>query len=157
MREKVTFDYWACRRNNTNKWGCAFILDRLIKEIDKPDIAFGKTDGINNNLDIVTVDSNPDVNPTCISDWKNLPFEDNQWMFGFWDPLYDHLYLNEYKEIWRVCKRLGILHQFVMPRPKNSIRTHMIAITTGPKMRIRCLQIFKKKNQTLKNIRKSKP
>ena len=137
----IQFDFWACQRQLTRRWGCPQILMRVIKEIKKPDICFGKTDG---TLDIPTVDIDPLHSPTYLYNWKNMPFQDNQFEFGFWDPPYDHRYDKELREIWRVCKSLAILHQLVYPKPKNAIRTHMIAITTGPNMRIRILQVFKK-------------
>ena len=139
---KVKFDFWPCMRQMTKHWGCNQILKRLAENVGRPDICFGKTDGIPDG--IITVDKDPSVNPTHCLDWKDLPFDDNQFDFGFWDPPYDKLYLPELREIWRVCKRLAILHQLVYLAPKDGKRTHMIAVTTGPRMRIRCLQIFRK-------------
>jgi hypothetical protein len=147
MNSKVITIFWACPRQMTSKWGCATIHKRIEKELGKPDIVFGKTDGIPSN--VITVDKDPNVNPTHVCEWKKLPFADNQFEFGFWDPPYDKMYLREYEEIWRVCKRLAILHTLIMTRPLNAKRTHMIAITTGPYKRIRCLQVFEKKNYRL--------
>jgi len=148
MKSKVTHDFWACPRQMTSKWGCATIYKRIEKELGRPDIVFGKTDGI--PYDVITVDKDTNVKPTYVCDWKKLPFENNQFNFGFWDPPYDKMYPKEFKEIWRVCRRLAILHQLVVTRPLNARRTHMIAITTGPYMRIRCLQVFEKDNYMLK-------
>lgn len=148
---RVKFDFWPCMRQMTHRWGCSQVLSRLIESVGKPDICFGKTDGIPS--DIPTVDRNPDVNPTHCLDWKDLPFNENQFNFGFWDPPYDKLYMKELREIWRVCKRLAILHQLVYQKPHNAKRTHMIAVTTGPRMRIRCLQVFEKISRSLDEFR----
>lgn len=139
---RVKFDFWPCMRQMTRRWGCNQILQRLIENVGKPDICFGKTDGIPSN--IITVDNDPAVNPTHCIDWKDLPFKNDQFEFGFWDPPYDKLYMPEYREIWRICKRLAILHQLIYLALKDGKRTHMIAVTTGPRMRIRCLQVFQK-------------
>jgi hypothetical protein len=140
-------DFWACPRQITLKWGCKDIITRMVDLIDTPDVCFGKTDGIPEG--IPTVDINPDSKPTYLCNWQKMPFEDNQFNFGFWDPPYNKIYKKSYKEIWRCCKTLAVLHQIIVPMPVNSTRTHMIAITTGPMQRIRCLQVFKKNNKTL--------
>lgn len=147
MKDKVSWDFWVCPRQMTKKWGCKDIYSRIIHNLGQPDIVFGKTDGIFN--DVVTVDIDPNVNPTYLFDWRSMPFEDNEYNFGFWDPPYDKMYPNEWKEIWRVCKRVAVLQQLIVVRPVNCIREYMIAVTTGPYQRIRCLQVFRKKNQRL--------
>lgn len=148
----VYFDYWACPRQMTKHWGCPDIYNRLIKEVGQPDIVFGKTDGISNG--VITVDIDPRTRPSIVCDWKEMPMlKTNQGSLGFWDPPYDKVYKKEYSEIWRVCKRLAILHQLIMPKPLNCNRTHMIAVTTGPYQRIRCLQIFEKKNRLLLDLK----
>lgn len=103
-----------------------------------PDVAFGKTDGIPEQ--IFSVDKNNGYQ------WDTLPFKDNQFNFGYWDPPYDKLYKKECLEIWRVCRRLAILHTHIYPRAWmiNAEREGMVAITMGPLKQIRCLQIFKK-------------
>ena len=136
--------FWNMCREFTTSWGCNHTLNRLTKHFGKPDIAFGKTDGI--NKDIVTVDINAGVEPTYCNDWAEMEmFSDNQFDFGLWDPPYDKMYLKEYKEIWRCCKKLAILHTNIYPKPKNSRRVAMIAISYGYPKKMRCLQIFEKK------------
>ena len=140
----VKFDFWACQRPLTHHWGSGQVEKRLVKDFGQIDVAFGKQDQISEG--ITTIDSDASVNPTVIADWKKLPFEDNHFNFGYWDPPYDKLYKKEGMEIWRVCKRLAILHTFIFPRAwlKEGVREGMIAITMGPLKQIRCLQIFRK-------------
>jgi len=134
----IKYGFWACQRPLTHKWGSGQIFDRISKFMGKPDVAFGKTDNIPDDVFYVDKSNN--------YDWIKLPFKDNEFNFGYWDPPYDHLYKKEGKEIWRCCKKLAILHTYIFPRTwlRNSIRLAMIAITFGPMKQIRCLQIFEK-------------
>ena len=134
----IIFDFWACQRPLTKKWGSGQVFERLSKRFGRPDCAFGKTDNIPN--DIFAVDLNTGY------DWKKLPFKDNRFEFGYWDPPYDHLYKKEGIEIWRTCRKIAILHTYIFPRAwlKDAIRIGMVAITMGPMKQIRCLQVFKK-------------
>ena len=137
--DDILFDFWACQRPLTRRWGSGQVFQRIEKTFGKPDSAFGKTDGIPN--EIFSIDKNNGY------DWIDLPFEDNRFEFGYWDPPYDRMYKKEGMEIWRCCKKLAILHTHIFPRAwlKNSIRVGMIAVTFGPLKQIRCLQIFKKR------------
>ena len=134
----IIFDFWACQRPLTKKWGSGQVFSRIEKKLGKPDSAFGKTDGIPDG--ITAIDHNTGY------EWRNLPFEDNHFEFGYWDPPYDKLYRPEGMEIWRTVKRIAILHTHIWPRAwlKDSIREAMIAITFGPMKVIRCLQVFRK-------------
>ena len=135
---EIIFDFWACQRPLTHHWGSGQIYERLVKNFGEVDVAFGKTDGIPENILVV------DKNTGC--EWRELKFQDNQFNFGYWDPPYDKLYKPEGIEIWRTCKRLAILHTYIWPRSwlANSIRDAMVAVTFGPMKQIRCLQIFHK-------------
>lgn len=135
---KITFDFWACQRPLTKRWGSGQVFNRITKQFGKPDVAFGKTDNIPEEVFY--------VDKTNGYDWIKLPFKDNKFEFGYWDPPYDRMYKKEGMEIWRVCKKLAILHTHIFPRAwlKNSIRIGMVAITMGPLKQIRCLQVFKK-------------
>ena len=122
----VYFDYWAIPRPMTKTWGSGKIWIRICENIGTPDIAFGKTDGIPN--DIAYVDK------TNGYEWNNLPFKDNKFDFGYWDTPYDKLYKPECLESWRTVKALAILHTHVYPTSwmKGAVRKGMIAITMGP-------------------------
>jgi len=135
---KIIFDFWACQRPLTHKWGSGQVFYRIENVLGKPDVAFGKTDNIPD--DIKYIDKSNGY------DWISLPFENNHFEFGYWDPPYDRMYKKEGMEIWRVCKRLAILHTYIFPRAwlVNSERQAMIAITMGPLKQIRCLQVFRK-------------
>lgn len=137
-RNNIIFDFWACQRPLTKKWGSGQVFNRICKQFGKPDVAFGKTDNIPE--EVFYVDKSNDY------DWIKLPFKNNKFEFGYWDPPYDKMYKKEGMEIWRVCKKLAILHTHIFPRAwlKNSIRIGMVAITMGPLKTIRCLQVFKK-------------
>jgi len=118
------------------------VYDRICKNFGKPDIVFGKTDNIPDNVSYI--DKNNGY------EWSNLPFQDNQFDFGYWDPPYppavDGLMKKEAQEIWRVVKKLAILHTHIYPTSwfKDAERMAMVAVTFGPLKRIRCLQIFRK-------------
>jgi len=135
---EIQFDFWPCARPMTRKWGSGQIWDKICKSFGEPDVAFGKTDGIPNGVFFIDHEEN--------FEWRNIPFTDNQFKFGYWDPPYDSLYKQEGQEIWRVCQRLAILHITVYPTSwfKHAMRTGMIAVTFGPLKQIRILQIFNK-------------
>jgi len=143
---QILFDYWACQRPLTKRWGSGQVFDRTVRKLGKPDVAFGKTDGIPDGT--LAIDKNTGY------EWANLPFPDNNFEFGYWDPPYDHLYKKEGQEIWRVCKRLAILHTHIWPRAwlVDAQREAMVAITMGPMKQIRCLQVFKKGNEVESDI-----
>jgi len=134
----IIFDFWACQRPLTKKWGSGQVFSRIEKQLGKPDSAFGKTDGIPEG--ITAIDHNTGY------EWRNLPFETNHFEFGYWDPPYDKLYKPEGVEIWRVVRRIAILHTMIWPKAwlKGAIREAMIAVTFGPMKVIRCLQVFRK-------------
>ena len=150
---KILFDFWACPRPLTHTWGSGQVWDRICKQLGIPDVAFGRTDGIPE--EIIAVDLRTGY------DWKDLPFPDNEFEFGYWDPPYyeldkqgkatlkPSLYKNEGIEIWRTVKRIAILHTHIWPRAwletvAPATREAMIAITMGPMKQIRCLQVFRK-------------
>ena len=139
--EGVLFGYWACQRPLTHKWGSGQVWKRICLEFGRPDVAFGKTDGIPRSVRFVDFKNG--------YNWTSLPFRKNQFNFGYWDPPYDHLYKEEGMEIWRTCRRLAILHTFIWPkswlqRVAPATREAMVAITMGPMKQIRCLQVFRK-------------
>ena len=155
----VQFDFWACQRPLTSHWGSGQVLGRIERTFGKPDAAFGKQDNIGNG--VVTVDLDPTHKPTFLADWRHLPFIDNAFKFSYWDPPYykpdgeggvtlePHLYKREGQEIWRVSRRLAILHTHVWPRAwldavAPSVREAMVAITLGPMKATRMLQVFRK-------------
>lgn len=154
----IKFDFWACQRPLTSHWGSGQVLARIRKNLGNPDVAFGKQDQVEG---VFTVDSDGAVKPDVVADWRSLPFPDNHFEFGYWDPPYyklnkqggatlvPRLYKPEGQEIWRVCKRLAILHTYVWPRAwldkiAPSKREAMIAITMGPMKQVRMLQVFRK-------------
>lgn len=134
----IKFEYWACARPMTKKWGSGQVFGRILKSFGRPDVSFGKTDNIPD--DVFYVDHNNGY------EWKDLPFSDNKFEFGYWDPPYDHLYKKEGQEIWRTCQKIAILHTHIWPRAwlVGAQRVGMVAITMGPLKQIRCLQVFSK-------------
>ena len=142
MKEgSIYFDFWPIPRPMTKTWGSGKVWQRLCENVSKPDVAFGKTDGI---PDVVQA-----IDQKNGYQWNDLPFEDNQFEFGYWDPPYDKLYRPECIEIWRTCRKLAILHTHVYPTSwmKNARRVGMVAVTMGPLKQIRVLQIFEKSKQ----------
>jgi len=134
----IVFDFWACQRPLTHRWGSGQVFKRLVDNFGRVDVAFGRTDQIPD--DVFYVDKSNGY------DWLKLPFADNQFQMGYWDPQYDRLYKKEGMEIWRTVKKLAILHVYIFPHAwlNNSQRIAMVAVTFGPLKRIRCLQIFQK-------------
>ena len=120
-----------------------------------------------------TLDIKSEVNPTFVADArKELPIKNNTYNVVIVDPPYDtdwkiygkRLYRTDevrpysfVKEAVRILKPDGylcILHQLSYKTPKGTIRKAMIAITTGPNMRVRMLNIFQKLNLEEKNGRR---
>jgi hypothetical protein len=130
------YGFWALARPMTKTWGSGKVWERICDNLEIPDVAFGKTDGIPDG--VLAVDHNNGY------EWKSLPFEDKQFGFGYWDPPYDKLYRPEALEIWRTCRKLAVLHTHIYPTSwfAGAKRTGGIAITMGPLKTIRCLQIF---------------
>lgn len=143
----IKYGFWALQRSLTRTWGSGQVFDRLSKNFGSPDIVFGKTDNIPGG--VMTVDNNVENNPTYDYDWNSLPFKDNEFEFGYWDPPYDKLYKHEGIEIWRTVRKIAILHTHIWPRAwletvAKANRIGMIGITMGPLKQIRCLQVFEK-------------
>ncbi len=139
----VAFDFWPLPRPMTKGWGNGpSFWKRLCEGFGSPDVAFGKTDGIPEG--VLAIDRNNGY------EWASLPFPENHFAFGYWDPPYDKLYRPECQEIWRTCNRLGILHTHVYPTSwmADARRVGMVAVTMGPLKTIRCLQVFEKRHQT---------
>ena len=148
VHKRVYTTLWACPRQLTKGWGCPTILERMYEFLgERPDAYFGLTDGID-DPDADTIDINPENNPKIVADWNSLPFRDGHYGFSFWDPPYDKRYDKGLREIARVTRRrLAILHQLIYPQ-KGLLdewqKFAIIAVTTGPNMRIRALQIYDK-------------
>ncbi len=138
LRNNIMYGFWATQRPLTKGWGSGQVFERLSVVFARPDVAFGKADNIPS--DVFSVDK------TNGYEWKALPFANDQFEFGYWDPPYDHLYKKEGQEIWRTCKRLAVLHTYMWPRAwlKDASRDALIAVTMGPLKQIRCLQVFTK-------------
>lgn len=75
---QVRFDFWACQRPLTHTWGSGQVFERLSRNFGTPDVAFGKTDGIPEG--VRSIDRKNGY------EWAKLPFEDNKFDFGYWDP-----------------------------------------------------------------------
>lgn len=97
----------------------------------------------------VRIDINPDVKPDIIADLNNpLPLKDKSFDIVYADPpYYDFKPYSFVKEAVRVLKPNGflvILHQLVYKTPKGTKRWAVIGVSTGPNMRLRALNIFRK-------------
>ena len=111
-----------------------------------------------------TLDINQKVKPTFLADaTQPLPIKNNKYDITIADPPYNTENGKDYskelyglkavkpysfvKEAVRITKPNGylcILHHLSYIKPKGTIRKAVIGITTGPNMRIRILNIFKK-------------
>ena len=99
---KLEFDYWTCPRPMTGSLGVwGQVYDRICKKFGKPDIVFGKPDGIPDGVFAVDINNG--------YDWNDLPFKENEYNSGYWDSPYPStvkgLMKKEALEIWRCCKR----------------------------------------------------
>jgi len=145
VKRRVPTLFWACPRPKTKHWGSGQVWDRICRIFGTPDAAFGKTDGIPEGIAYYDLSNG--------YDWKRLLLPDDYHLFGFWDPPYfndDHtrfkMFKREAQEIWRVCKRLAILHPLVYPTSwfAGAGREALVAVTFGSLKMIRCLSIFTK-------------
>lgn len=140
----IKYGFWATQRPLTKKWGSGQVFNRIKETFGEPDVAFGKTDNIPKGVEFIDKSNH--------HHWDDLTMRNNCYDFGYWDPPYPPavkgLMKKEAQEIWRVCKKLAILHTFVYPRSwfKDAKRIGMIAVTFGPLKVIRILQVFKKSN-----------
>ncbi len=146
-------EFWPLPRTMTKKWGSGNRLwERMTDLIGEPDVAFGIQDTIPDG--ILGVDHNTGY------EWADLPFKDDEFGLGFWDPpyifkvdnkgmLHCKMFKKELTEIWRTCKRLAILHTYSYPTSwmNRSIRTHHIGLSYGPLKAHRGLQVFRKTAQ----------
>lgn len=137
-RKGYIYGFWAIPWPMTKTWGSGAVWERICQNFGSPDVAFGKTDGIPEG--ILAIDRNNG------HEWAHLPFEDRQFVFGYWDPPYDKLYKTEAIEIWRTCQKLAILHTHIYPTSwfLDAKRTGGVAVTMGPLKQIRCLQLFER-------------
>ena len=98
----------------------------------------------------IRIDINPKVNPDIVLDLKKekLPFPNNYFDIVYADPPYYNFEPYCFvEEAVRVLKPLGflvILHQLVYKTPRKCRRWACISVSTGPNMRLRCLNIFRK-------------
>ena len=110
-----------------------------------------------------TVDLKPDHNPTYLTDARTLEnVPDNTYHLVVADPPYDSLNIEYGPKLYdtepvrpysfvnagvRVTKPGGffaVLHQLTYKNLEGCTRFGVIGITTGPNMRIRCLNVFVK-------------
>ncbi|MCP6727470.1 MAG: hypothetical protein KJI69_05675 [Patescibacteria group bacterium] len=163
----VYTDIWACGRpmgkySGTYPMGFMKRLANLI-DFDCKIILhlFSGSVHILQNHD--TLDIKKELNPKIVADARGkFPIKNNKYDVVIADPPYDSdwkvygkkLYRTDVvkpysfvKEAVRVTKPSGyicILHHLSYKTPEGTIRKGMIGITTGPNMRIRLLNIFKK-------------
>ena len=101
----------------------------------------------------IRVDINEEVNPDFKIDLtkEKLPFENDSFDIVYADPPYykfkPYSFLNEAVRVLKPFGFLVILHQLVYKTPKNCSRWGVISIGTGPNMRLRALNIFRKNKE----------
>jgi len=166
--KRVYTGLWACPRpmgRYRGKYPKGY-LNRLANFVDFEEAKilhlFGGS--IISNKNSITMDINPDMNPDIVGDVRDgIPLPDESIDIVDVDPPYDSdfkvygqkLFGTDYvkpysfvKEAVRVLKKGGylcILHQLVYMTPEGCERKGVIAVTTGSNMRIRVLNIFRKK------------
>ena len=149
---KVYSGLWALPRPLTRHWGSGKLQERLEQIWGKCSVIFGKQDQVYG----LSIDIDESTHPTVVADWAALPFADNTFKSGFWDPPYfGHIGRDgdvHYsrlescrKEICRVLScRLFILSPLIYPCMLGWKRVAVIAVTFGPNKIIRCLQGFER-------------
>jgi len=165
------YPYWACGRPMKAYRGAypEGFLDRLedvvpLKGKQIVHLFSGKSTKINESD--ITVDVNESVSPDLLEDCTeplsleddvadvvlvDPPYDTKAMIYG--KPLYGTDYVKPYSfcdEAVRITKPGGhicILHQLVYKTPRFTDRYAIIPITTGPNMRIRVLNVFRKKNR----------
>jgi hypothetical protein len=145
---------WACPRPRTRGWGSGAVFERVAQTFGRPEVAFGARDGI--PADLLAVDLAPPRTPRALrADWLHLPFLNECFGLGYWDPPYDKMYRREAAEIWRTCRQLAILHERVFPSKwfPGGFRQAQIAVTMGPFRRVRTLQVFGRNYTRLEQAR----
>lgn len=175
-KEKVITDFWACQRpmgqyRGIYPGGILKRIDQLIGLKNKKVLHLfaGRVSKINKTD--ITIEINPKFKPDIVGDCKEkLPLPNNQFNVVLADPPYDSDFKIYGKKLYgtpivkpysfireavRVCKPEGficILHQLVYITPKQTRRWAVIGVSTGPNMRVRALNIFKKQtHDTTKN------
>lgn len=171
MKVISNIPYWACGRPKKAYRGAypEGFLDRLedvvpLKGKQIIHLFSGKSTKINDSD--ITIDINEDVLPDLLEDCTGKlsieddiadvvlvdpPYDTKAMIYG--KPLYGTKYVKPYSfcdETVRITKPGGhicILHQLVYTTLKFTDRYAVIPITTGPNMRIRVLNIFRKKNR----------
>ena len=146
---------WALPRPLTSHWGSGAIMERIEKVFGKCDIIFGKQDQVEG----FTVDKDPSVNPSLVSEWADMDLANNSFHQGYWDPPYlgyigedgDVHYNRMNPSLMEICRvvseRLLILSPLIYPCPRGWEREAVIAVTYGPNKIIRSLQGFVKKGK----------
>ena len=106
----------------------------------------------------VRVDINGHSNNTLTKDARDTGLPNEYANFVMLDPYYSkedfekvgQKYISVYdflKEAYRITKKGGyiaVLHNRPPRKPKDTILTHLIAISVGPDRLLRCLQVFRK-------------
>lgn len=148
--------FWALPRPLTSHWGQGEeLLERISDTWGVPDITFGKQDQVVG----FTVDNDPTTDPTVVADWAALPFGDESFGYGYWDPPYlgrigedGDVHYDRLdgclREMCRVLHtRLVILSPLIYPCPRGWVREGIVAVTYGPNKVIRAVQSFRRVHQ----------
>jgi len=167
--KSVYTSLWACARpmgHYKGKYPKGY-LNRLANFVDLESATilhlFSGSLG-NENKKSITLDINPNVKPDIVADaTKKIPLPDESVDIVDVDPPYDSDFKQYGKKLYgtnhvkpysfvpeavRVLKKGGylcILHQLVYITPEGCERKGVIAVTTGANMRVRILNIFRKK------------
>ncbi len=165
--KSVYTDLWACGRpmgqySGLYPMGFMKRLANLI-DFDCKKILHLFSGSIHKLQNHHTLDIKEELNPSIIADARKiLPIKDSIYDIVISDPPYDsdwktygkklyktdvvkpYSFVNEAVRVLRPNGYLCILHHLSYKTPKETIRKAMIGITTGPNMRIRVLNIFKK-------------
>ena len=146
---------WALPRPTTKHWGSGLLLSRIEQVWGKCDVIFGKQD----NVEGFTVDSDKSVNPSVVASWESMPFHNEQFGQGYWDPPYlgyigdaGDVHYSRMEKCWHeisrvLSERLLIISPLVYPCLDGWKREAVIAVTMGPNKIIRCLQCFAREAQ----------
>ncbi|MHA1267857.1 MAG: methyltransferase domain-containing protein [Candidatus Helarchaeota archaeon] len=156
MKKKPFSIYWAMPRP-TGKYPTKH-PNNIFKRINNEIVSLANKRILHlfcglDNFGSIRIDINPNVKPDYILDLTKdkLPFKDGTFDIVYADPPYydfpPYSFVDEAVRVLKTNGLLFILHQLVYKTPCNTIRYDLIPITTGPNMRMRVLNVFKKQGR----------
>ena len=150
--QNVITGFWALERpHGEYRWVYPnSFLQRLSTLIDFEDKEILHLFCGSSTFGTVRVDINPDVSPDVLLDLtkEKLPFPDNSFDVVIADPPYKdfkpYCFVDEAVRVLKPKGFLVILHNLVYKNPKGTRRWACLGLSSGPNMKVRCCNIWRK-------------